>query len=107
MIQDFLQKSENRISAGSWILIGLQFLAIVGIVTDGQQYDPAIESFLSQSTIASMQGPFDFLVAKNILPIVAIGAALTLWKRNRNAHCEKIISTGAISIILGSLFVIF
>ncbi len=106
MIQDLLQTSENRISAGAWILIGLQFLAIVGIVTDGQQYDPAIESFLSHSTIASMQGPFDFLVAKNILPVVAIAAGLILWKRNRNPHGETIISTGAISIILGSLFVI-
>ena len=107
MLKDIFETSEKRISAGAWFLIGLQFLAIVGIVTDGQQYDPAIESFLSQSTIASMQGPFDFLVAKNILPVVAIGAALTLWKRNRDTHCERIISVGAISIILSSLLVIF
>jgi hypothetical protein len=107
MIQDILKTSEKRISVGAWVLIGLQFLALVGLVTDGQQYDPAIESFLSQSAIASMQGPFDFLVAKNILPVVAIAAGLTLWKRSNSSESRKIISTGAISIILGSILVFF
>jgi len=106
-MHELSQESRKRILVGAWILIGLHFMALIGLVTDGQQYDPAIESFLSQSAIAAMEGPFDYLIKNNVLPVVAVAAGLILWKRFQSPEGRTIIGTGAMAVILGSISVIF
>ena len=107
MAQEISFQSKQRISIGAWVLIGLQFMAILGIITDGRGSEPALGSHLVDYAAVTSVSAFDYFVGNNIFPIAAIVAGWTLWKQYKCSEGRAIIGTGAVAIIIGSAIIFF
>lgn len=105
MQKELSQKCKKRIIVGAWLLIGLQVMALIGLVIDRQERDPAVESFLRRPTAAATGGAIGCLIGINILPIVTLIAGLTLRRHGKSTESKTIIGAAAIAIIVGSILV--
>jgi len=105
MEKELSQKSRKRISVGAWFLIVLQVIALVGLVIDRQERDPAIESFLRQPTASATAGTIGYLIGMNIIPLVALIGGITLWRHDKSKESKTIIAVATIAIIASSVLI--
>jgi len=99
------QESRNRISAGVWVLIVLQFMVLVELVINRRERDPAIESFLRQPTASATAGTIGYLIGMNIIPLVALIGGITLWRHDKSKESKTIIAVATIAIIASSVLI--
>ena len=101
MKKEFSAKSKRNIYLGAWALIIIQFMALLGSTGDSQQRDPIIESFLQHPTSANIVLTIAFLIAWNMLAIVALIAGLALWRHDIKERGKTIIVAAIVAISLG------
>jgi hypothetical protein len=102
MKKELSQKSRNRISTGSWVLIALQGMILVGLIIDKQERDPAIEALVQTPTTLAIAGTLGSLIGINALAIVALIGGLTLWRHDRNKESKIITILAIFALIFNS-----
>jgi len=66
-------------------LLASQFMAFIGILSEGRYKDPFTESLFSHPTPGAMGGTIGFLIGINILAIIALILSLIAWLNKKNS----------------------
>jgi len=67
------------------ILLTLQFMAFIGILSEGNYKDSSIEALSSHPTSGAIGGAIGSLIGLNILSIIALILSLIAWLNKKNS----------------------